>query len=254
MSDEKAWKDLDEVAWAHIRARRFDEAEVTLRELIERAEPRDPLRLWYLLGVLAGVLNNLERPVEAAEMYRRALAEARRSGASNSVETARYMLANQLLIHGNPTDALAEAEPIPAGRGHVQCLLRSVAAQALWKLGRHEDARSAAKRAIDAAPTDERRSDLTEELAHIQHAAPAVRMPTNHNSMEIPDERGPRRARARAREMAPRTRHARRRVLPVASSVGSRGVPMRVRVRQPEPRHRGPRVAEPRGHEDSVRA
>jgi predicted RNA polymerase sigma factor len=42
-----------------------------------------------------------------------------------------------------------------------------VAAQALWKLGRHEDARGAAKSAIDAAPTDDRRSNLTEELAHI---------------------------------------------------------------------------------------
>jgi tetratricopeptide (TPR) repeat protein len=189
MSDEEAWEDLDEVVWAHIRARRFDEAEVTLRELIERAEPRDPLRLSYLLGVLAGVLNNLERPVEGTELYRQALAEARRSGASNSVEAARYMLTNQLLIHGNPTDALAEAEPVPAGSGHVQCLLHSVAAQALWKLGRHEDARSAAKRAMDAAPTDERRSDLTEALAHIERAGSAVRLPTNHNSMEIPDER-----------------------------------------------------------------
>jgi hypothetical protein len=43
MTDAGAWRDLDEVAWAHIRDQRFDEAEAALRRLIERAEPRDPL-------------------------------------------------------------------------------------------------------------------------------------------------------------------------------------------------------------------
>ena len=167
MGDEKVRRDLNAVAWAHVDAERFDEAEVAIRELIDRTDLRDPLRLGHLFALLAGVLNALERPEEGTEMYRRALAEARRAGPANGLEVARYMLANQFLIFGDPLDALAEAEPIPGGSGHVRCLLRSVAAQALWKLGRHEEARSAAKSAIDAAPTDDGRSNLTEELAHI---------------------------------------------------------------------------------------
>jgi len=101
MDDEKAWRDLNAVAWAHVGAERFDVAEVAIRELIDRTDLQDPL----------------------------------------------------------------------------------------WKVGRHEDARSAAKSAIDAAPTDERRLDLTNELAHILRLGEPLRMPANHNSMEIPDER-----------------------------------------------------------------
>ena len=78
------------------------------------------------------------------------------------------MLANQFLIFGDPLEALREVDPIPPGSGHVQCLLRAVAAQALWKLGRRDEAREAAWAAIDAAPTDERRASLkAEELEEI---------------------------------------------------------------------------------------
>jgi hypothetical protein len=95
MDDEKAWRDLNAVAWAHVGAERFDEAEVAIRELIDRTDLQYPLRLGHLFGLLAGVLNVLERPEEGTEMYRRALAEARRAGPSNGVEVARYMLANR---------------------------------------------------------------------------------------------------------------------------------------------------------------
>jgi hypothetical protein len=77
------------------------------------------------------------------------------------------MLANQHLWFGNPTDALSEATPVPDGIGHTECLLHSVAAQALWKLGRHVEAQRSARFALAASPTDKRRADLTEELAQI---------------------------------------------------------------------------------------
>jgi hypothetical protein len=153
---------------AHIDAEEFSQAETVLRQVIDLADPNDPLRLWELSGLMASVLNSLSRPGEATDMLRRALSEALRAGAANSaVGVARYMLAKQHLVYGNPSDALSQAEPVPAGSGQIQCLLHAIVAQALWKLNRHDEARSAAKLAIDAAPTDERRSNLTQDLKDI---------------------------------------------------------------------------------------
>ena len=171
MDAEGSEKALYRVAWKHIDAEEFSQAETVLRQVIDLADPADPLRFWELSGLLASVLNSLSRSDEATEMLRRALSEALRASPSNSaVGVARYMLANQYLIYRDPRDALAEAVPVPAGGGQIQCLLHSIAAQALWKLGRHNEAQSAAKLAIDAAPTDERRADLTRDLRDILNA------------------------------------------------------------------------------------
>jgi hypothetical protein len=180
-------KELNRVAWKHIAAEEFAEAEGPVRRLLELTDPADPLRLWHYCGLLAGVLNSLSRADQGTEMYRRALAEALRAGPSRpEVAIARYELANQLLIFGDPKDALATAEPVPPGSGHVQCLLHSVAAHALWKLDRQEDAKRSGRTAIDTAPTDECRSELTEELEYIlprRGDGPQVqpgRRPTRH--------------------------------------------------------------------------
>jgi len=77
------------------------------------------------------------------------------------------MLANQYLIFGDPANALAEAMPIPEGVGHVECLLLSIVAQALWKLDRRAEAQTAAESALAAAPTDERLTELRGQLAHV---------------------------------------------------------------------------------------
>jgi Flp pilus assembly protein TadD len=171
MDASESQRALDALAWKHIEAEECDQAEVVIRRLLDLADPEDPGRLWNLFGLLASVLNSLARPGEATEMLRRALSEARREDPSGSpVGVARFMLANQLLVHGDPRDALAEASPIPAGSGHSECLLHSVAAQALWKLGRLDEATAAARMSIDASPTEDRRSTLTHELAHILDA------------------------------------------------------------------------------------
>ena len=168
MGDDESPQELHNRAWKHIDAQEFAEAEAPLRRLIEVTDRDDPIRLWELYGLLAGVLNSLSRTGEGTDLYRRALAEARRAGDSHSaVGPARYMLANQYLLFGDPRDALAEADPVPAGTGHVQCLLHSIAAQALWKLGRRDEAQVAAQQARDTSPTSERRADMTRDLAHM---------------------------------------------------------------------------------------
>ena len=166
--DDESPKELCRRAWKHIDAEEFAEAEPLVRRVIDATDPDDPTRMWELHGLLAGVLNSLSRTAEGTDMYRRALAEARRSGDDRSVVgAARYMLANQYLLFGDPRDALAEAEPVPPGAGHIQCLLHSIAAQALWKLGRRDEARGAAQRAMDTSPTPDRRADMTRDLGHI---------------------------------------------------------------------------------------
>ena len=167
MAGKASLDELDRATWAHVEAERFAEAEVTLRTLIEQVDPENHAVLWTNYGLLGGVLNRLDRPDEGTEMFRRSLAEAEKDGHSSVVESARYILANQYVLFGDPRDALEAAEPIPPGTGHIQCLLGAVVAEALWKLQRHDEARAAAQRAIDACPTDERRTQLTEQLGHI---------------------------------------------------------------------------------------
>lgn len=167
MTDQEE-RDLRNVLWKHIDAEEFSEAEVAARRLIEITAPDDAIELWNLHGVLASILISLGRPQEATAMYERALREARRAGPERpEVDAARYMLANQYLIYGDPAVALAECRPVPPGVGHVQCLLHAVAAEALWKLDRRVEAQNAAREAIDTSPTERRRASLSDQLGYI---------------------------------------------------------------------------------------
>jgi tetratricopeptide (TPR) repeat protein len=167
--------ELEEAAWSHIKAGRFADAKVAVERLISRTAPPDSCRLWHLYGLLGSVLNSLHQTDDATAALGRALEEAHRIRASGSGTTrvgpeigvSRYMLANQYLIYGDPAVALAQAMPIPEGSGHIECLLRSVAAQALWKLERRSEAYQAASDALAACPADERLSELRDQLAHI---------------------------------------------------------------------------------------
>ena len=115
MSSEDLAK-LKQTGWEHISAGRFDEAEVVFREVLARTDPQDTERQWLLLGVLGDVLNSLHRTDEAAEMMRRALSQAERLGTSRTeFHYSRYRLGNHALNFGNPSDALAELDPIPVG-------------------------------------------------------------------------------------------------------------------------------------------
>lgn len=166
--DNDTQRAIYDQAWAHIDREEFIQAEEALRLLLDGLNPDDSLRIWEVAGLLASVLNSLSRPDDATEMYRRALSAARQAGDDHpAVGPAQYFLANQHLIHGDPRDALTEANPVPVGTGPVQCLLHSVTAQAFWKLGQRGEAQAAAQRAVTAASTDERRKEILQDLDHI---------------------------------------------------------------------------------------
>ena len=70
MSDpQQAAADL---AWQHIGAGRFADAEPLIRECIAAADQADHGLLWHLLGWLASVLNSLSRHDEATGVLQQA--------------------------------------------------------------------------------------------------------------------------------------------------------------------------------------
>lgn len=154
--------------WDHILAGRFAEAEAILRALIGSVDDKDHARLCHLFGLLGSVLNSLGRHDDATGAICEALNhELQLSGSGPEPASHRYILANQYLSFGDPEQALAVIQVVPPGVGHVRCLLHITTAKALWKLGRHDDARRAAAEALTAAPTDERHSDVLSELREI---------------------------------------------------------------------------------------
>jgi hypothetical protein len=70
MTDDQ--KAVNKVAWGHIDAGRFDQAEVVLRELINQVDPEDHDLLWHLFGLLGSTCNSQEHFDEGTEAYRRA--------------------------------------------------------------------------------------------------------------------------------------------------------------------------------------
>jgi predicted RNA polymerase sigma factor len=152
-----------------VEAKRFEDAASFLRTEISRDE-LSPAETSDLCGVLGGVLTELGRMNEAEAAYRDAVARAIASSPDArtlQVAIARYMLAGHLLQSDNAIAALAEAESAirEEERGHA--LLHAVAAEALRELGRDEDARSAAFRAIRDASSDKMRTNLTNRLADL---------------------------------------------------------------------------------------
>ena len=168
MARDEADKALSDLAWSHISAEEYDHAETAVRRRLAIADPQDYQLRWELFGLLASILNSLSRPAEANEMLRESFVCAQKVGPMyDGIAMSRYMIANQALIYGDPADALVEVGAIPAGQGHIESLLHSVAAQALWKLNRIDESRLAAHAAIATSPTNEDRADLAIVLEHI---------------------------------------------------------------------------------------
>lgn len=150
----------------HISAGRFAEAESAIRELIAHTDPHDSKKLLHLFGLQGSILNSLGRHDDATSALREALNQALRSGhATFEASFQRYLLANQHVNFGTPAQALTVVGRVPPGVGHVQCLLHTTVARALWALSRPEEARKVAADALAAAPTDERRSEAAPNLA-----------------------------------------------------------------------------------------
>src|SRR5262245_33454305 len=123
-----------------------------------------------LCGLLGGVLSELGRMDEAEAAYRDAVVRAIASSPDArtlQVAIARYMLAAHLLHSKNASAALAEAESAIGEEKLGHDLLHAGAAEALQELGRDQDARAAAARAIRDASSDKMRANLTKRLAEL---------------------------------------------------------------------------------------
>jgi predicted negative regulator of RcsB-dependent stress response len=115
------------------------------------------------LGELAGVLAQLGRKEEALEQYELALAcelALENGDDSNAVATARYFLAEYLLLLGRASRALETIAPSLGKVVAFEGLLRMLEAEALRALGRNAEARTAATLARAAATSSEQREKI----------------------------------------------------------------------------------------------
>jgi len=123
----------------------------------------------YVHGVLAGVLKDMGRHLEATQHYEKALqAELAQGGgeADASIKVARHFLAEHLTSQGEAARALDVLAPsVSALPG--DWLVRSTQALALFALGRVDEARAAAELALANAGSEEKREQLAEHLGAI---------------------------------------------------------------------------------------
>ena len=116
------------------------------------------------------MLVRAERDAEGIEQLEIAVASALRQsggGCDNSVSTARYMLAEQLIRCGNPSAALAAVNPSLGEGSAVEHLLCAISAEALWALGRVADAQASASLAVQAASSPEQQEQVRVRLEAI---------------------------------------------------------------------------------------
>jgi tetratricopeptide (TPR) repeat protein len=155
------------------QAGQLEESVEKYREALECADPNHyPLDGYH--GEFAAVLATLARDAEAREQYELALAESLRqdsSGYGPGVSIARYFLSEHLLKMGEPSKALAIVQARPENASRQDWVLRIVEARALWALGRREESRKAAATAVEFAPTEQKRSEIREDLAFILDAS-----------------------------------------------------------------------------------
>jgi Flp pilus assembly protein TadD len=114
-------------------------------------------------GEFAAVLEALGNNAEAREQLELAAQVQRHldgNDCSIGVTTARYFLADHLLRHGEPEQVLDVISPSLAVVPQSEWLLRLVQAQALHALSRTAEARWAAQRALEAAPSDQKRVEI----------------------------------------------------------------------------------------------
>jgi Flp pilus assembly protein TadD len=151
------------------QAGQLDESVAKYQEALECADP-DHYALDSYHGEFAAVLETLGRDVEAREQYELALAEAQRQdkdGTGSGVSVARYFLAEQLLKMGDAAKALVVVQTVSGTSPKQEWLLRTVAAKALWDLGRRAESKDVAASAVTLAPKKE---NVRDHLAFILDA------------------------------------------------------------------------------------
>jgi len=148
---------------------RLEEAVTKYRQALECADPNHYALDGYHTE-FAGVLATLGRNAEAREQYELALAESLRqdpSGRSPGVLIARYFLSEHLLLIGDAAQALAVIQARAEKASKQECALRFVEARALWQLDRRDESKKAAATAVELAPTDQKRTEIREDLSFI---------------------------------------------------------------------------------------
>jgi predicted RNA polymerase sigma factor len=123
----------------------------------------------------AGVLAALGRDADALDQFRKALELEQRQGgdvAGASVAMARYFLAEHHVKMRDPSAGLEVLKPSLVVDCKVEGLLCMVQAECLWQLGHIDEARAAARRAIDRAASADQRERMKERLAGVLGGLP----------------------------------------------------------------------------------
>jgi tetratricopeptide (TPR) repeat protein len=141
-------------------------------EALECADPNHYALADYH-GEFGEVLSALGRQDEAREQYQLALAVEMRNdplGGSPSVLAARYFLGKHYLEMSFPELALEAVKPGLFANTKFTGPLEAVQAEALWRLGRVDEARESALRALAGAGSDKQREGINKEMQHILFA------------------------------------------------------------------------------------
>jgi len=149
------------------RAGKLDESVAKYQQALLLANP-DHYALADYHGEFAGVLATLGRDAEALEQYREAVAvSVRQDPEENGLGAAveRYFLGEHLLTMNRPKEAFEAIEPVL--RSKQAWLAHVVQSDALWKVGRREESRTAARLALELANTEKKRANVRERLAHV---------------------------------------------------------------------------------------
>jgi tetratricopeptide (TPR) repeat protein len=149
------------------QAGKLDESVAKYQQAFLLADP-DHYALADYHGEFAAVLATLGRDAAALEQYREAVAVSVRQDPDESglgVAIARYFLAEHLLKVNKPEEALEAI--VPALHSKQPWLAHVVYSDALWKLGRREESKTAAGLALELANSDKKRANVRERLAHI---------------------------------------------------------------------------------------
>jgi predicted RNA polymerase sigma factor len=150
-------------------AGRLADAAERYLEALAHADPEHHATPWYHQQ-LAGVLAALGRDGDALDHFRRALEleqEQRGDEAAVAVAVACYFLAEHHAKMREPAAGLEALTPALVAGGKVEALLCMVQAECLWQLGRIDEARAAAQRAVDGTTSADQRRRIEERLAMV---------------------------------------------------------------------------------------
>jgi tetratricopeptide (TPR) repeat protein len=166
MSDQSAASRLAREAFAHWEGGRLEDAAVLYREALSLASPGH-YALGDYHGEFACVLNDLGKHDEAQKHFELAATVQRQIDGEESaigVSIARYFLANHLVQHGDAARALEVIAPSLVSGTKTEWLLHVIEAEALATLNRLPEARQAAGRALDLAPSQAKRVELRDRF------------------------------------------------------------------------------------------